>query len=266
MIRLTAITAAALAMVSTAAFADGMAKKSLKDAPLAAAGYSWAGCYAGGNVGYGWSSVTNTGTPYLEGEDVSRYSGSVDASPKGVLGGVQAGCNWQRNRFVFGVETDLDLTSMDGDGDFARTATFLSGSLDEGDTGFGPTTGTFTQKLAYFGTLRGRLGVTVSDRVLLFATGGLAYGRVESTTVVNAASFVAFHGSDAVTKFGWTVGGGGEYALNDRWSLKGEYLYFKLGSTGHTAGSPIGLLPVGINHDQNGLHGNIVRMGLNYRF
>lgn len=55
--------------------------------PLA---YSWAGLYIGGNLGYGFGSVSNSG-----------------AKPDGVTGGIQGGYNWQFNQFVVGVEGDL---------------------------------------------------------------------------------------------------------------------------------------------------------------
>ncbi len=59
-------------------------------------GYSWAGPYLGGNLGYEWGTV-----------------GSNRTRPSGFSGGVQAGYNWQSGPLVFGVEADLQATAAD---------------------------------------------------------------------------------------------------------------------------------------------------------
>ena len=62
-----------------------------------------------------------------------------------------------------------------------------------------------------------------SGPALLYATGGLAFGevdtRVSPTDGVNSVSF----SSDEV-KAGYAVGGGIEWAFAPNWSLKSEYL------------------------------------------
>ena len=57
---------------------------------------SWMGPYIGGNLGYGWGDVNNSGT-----------------RPSGVLGGLQAGYNYQSGQLVVGIEGDLQLNSAD---------------------------------------------------------------------------------------------------------------------------------------------------------
>jgi outer membrane immunogenic protein len=59
-------------------------------------GYSWAGPYLGGTLGYEWGSVSNT-----------------TAKPSGVVGGATAGYNWQSGQIVFGLEGDLQGTAAD---------------------------------------------------------------------------------------------------------------------------------------------------------
>jgi outer membrane immunogenic protein len=56
--------------------------------------YNWSGAYAGLNLGYQWGKVTNT-----------------VGSPDGIAGGGQVGYNWQNGQFVFGAETDLQLSA-----------------------------------------------------------------------------------------------------------------------------------------------------------
>ena len=83
---------AALMFMSAAASAADFAPY----APTPPRGTSWQGPYVGGNVGYQWSHVDNNG-----------------AKPNGVAGGIQAGYNVQYSQFVFGGETDLQLTDAD---------------------------------------------------------------------------------------------------------------------------------------------------------
>ena len=56
----------------------------------------WQGPYVGANLGYQWGLATN-----------------VANKPSGVAGGLQAGYNWQYGQFVFGGETDLQVSDAD---------------------------------------------------------------------------------------------------------------------------------------------------------
>src|SRR5688500_10503791 len=58
--------------------------------------YRWMGPYLGANLGYQWGSIDNNPT-----------------EPSGIAGGLQAGYNWQNGNFVFGAETDINLTGAD---------------------------------------------------------------------------------------------------------------------------------------------------------
>ncbi len=71
--------------------------------------------------------------------------------------------------------------------------------------------------------------------VLLYLTGGLAYGHLEHTVTQNFAEglpviFTPRVLSDSATKFGWVVGGGVEYKLAAHWSIGAEYLYIRFAS------------------------------------
>jgi outer membrane immunogenic protein len=125
---------------------------------------------------------------------------------------------------------------------------------------------TANEKLDWFGTVRGRVGVTF-DRALLYATGGLAYGHATLSTALTRTTGCAGNncqnGSTADTKFGWTVGGGLEWAFANNWSVKGEYLYYDLGSLSHTMVDPA--FPAVFNASAS-LRGSVARAGLNYKF
>jgi len=160
----------------------------------------------------------------------------------------------------------------------------------------GTATTAYEAKIEWFGTVRGRLGYLVNDQVLFYATGGLAYGRVELSGVTNVngvtidpidnvASPFAAPGTSAFsasrTNVGFAVGGGIEgkfaYWLPPNWTWKLEYLYLDLGSL-----DTLGPFPPANPSNLNGLPpatpftgpmtththftDNIVRVGLNYQF
>ena len=131
--------------------------------------------------------------------------------------------------------------------------------------------------------------MTPRPDLLLYSTGGLAFGGVHSDTQVNfnnnSTSFFqgqfdvpsgATSGSLSRTRVGWTVGGGGEWMFAPNWSAKLEYLYYDLGSANYATGgyavdlSPTSFAGLGIasvaTSTTTRFNGNIARVGLNYKF
>ena len=211
--------------------------------------YSWTGFYVGGHLGYGFdkSSTGITGnTPAINVlTSLGTIPNSLAIDPDGWLAGVQLGYNYQIQRFVVGIEADLSLTDIDGNASVTNPGPVLP---------FARYTTSAEQRMKWFGTVRGRLGFTPLNNLMIFATGGLAFGRIEYAGNINrSAILVNFNipGSDTATKTGWTVGGGVEYALTNRWSVKGEYLYYDLGNetlTGVQTPPPIILLQNSANY------------------
>jgi outer membrane immunogenic protein len=135
-------------------------------------------------------------------------------------------------------------------------------------------------QLDWFGTVRGRLGYTVFERTLLYATGGFAFGGVKDSLNVSEISEGSPLGGTASrdhTATGFAVGGGVETFFTPNWSLKAEYQYIDLGSTTlatlavNTTNAPEGIgnpdccdRPVGITTIEHRYH--TVRLGLNYKF
>ena len=77
----------------------------------------------------------------------------------------------------------------------------------------------------WFGTVRARVGFAI-DRTLLYATGGLAFGRVSNSWADTEATTI--YGKNSSWKAGWTAGGGVEYAFTNNWTAKLEGLYVRL--------------------------------------
>jgi outer membrane immunogenic protein len=244
-----ALAVSILAISSVSALAADMAPRYTKaPAMVASPAYSWTGFYAGVNAGYGVAADPSTldafTNPVIGFDNLESYK----ISPAGVLGGVQVGANWQTGLWVFGLETDFQGTSQ------KDSVCVLICSTD------GTVSATVSQKLPWFGTVRGRVGVAV-DRSLLYVTGGLAYGRVEtSVTEVDGPTTAA---SISETKTGWTVGGGIEAALTGNWTAKVEYLYVDLGSQTLSFVDAAG--PPGAITATAAMRDHIFRAGVNYR-
>lgn len=179
--------------------------------------------------------------------------GALDA--QGVFGGVQVGYNWQREHVVFGIEADIQDSDIND-----RVGGFYSNNP--------AFAGVANADLDWFGTVRGRLGYA-TGRMLIYATGGLAYGDVDfNSFAVDGATGNSIGIGRDKTKIGYTVGGGVEYALDPKWSMKLEYQYINLGDetvVGEAvspAGAPTGeTFKSGYDFDVH-----TVRAGLNYRF
>jgi outer membrane immunogenic protein len=191
--------------------------------------------------------------------------------------------NWQFNQsWLTGVEADFQLSNIKGTGTSSFTIPFVPPLLS-------PANFAASENVRWFGTLSARVGYLPTNRLLLYATGGFAYGRVDENVALNAAitgasfntfSFLCsgfaagancFVGNSARTAASYTVGAGGEYALWNNISLKVEYLYVNLGR-GHTvdvvaqAVSTAGNTPSSFTAVYTAVDFNVVRAGLNWKF
>lgn len=184
---------------------------------------TWTGFYVGGNIGYGWANADR---------NHPTTSGVTSETLDGIVGGGQIGYNWQTGRWVLGIEADMQGTDQKKTG---------SGSV------LGITYST-TDKVDYFGTVRGRLGYAFGPW-MPYVTGGWGYGKFESTgTILGTTS------GGSVSHSAWVLGGGLEWMFAPHWSTKLEYIYFDTGSMDVGSG------------DTSTVHNNIVRAGVNYHF
>jgi outer membrane immunogenic protein len=258
---LVAFAITAFGLASPANAADLPAKAPVYKAPIAIAAYNWTGFYVGGHAGYTWMNSTDAITAvagnalgFINGGDVASR---IPLDPNGFIGGAQIGYNWQPlgSQFVYGLEADISWTD-----------------LDKTVSAPGPTDAsrimTANQKMDWLGTVRGRLGYTPTDRLLAYATGGLAFGRGSLSTALTRTTGCGGNncqqGSTSGTKAGWTAGGGLEWAFANNWSAKAEYLYFDLGSLSHQMTDPF--FPATIFNASAKFRGSIARVGLNYQF
>jgi outer membrane immunogenic protein len=256
----------AIAAVAGSALLTGIVTASAADMavkaapiPMAPAVFSWTGFYIGANVGGAWTN-NNGGSdfgplfpPFIvlapQAAIPTLIPGQLDVlggggRRSGVIGGGQIGYNWQVNQFVIGVEADA-------------VGSGLKGSTASATRSFGPpillatvnqTVNVEFGHIDWMATFRGRLGFA-ADRALFYVTGGAAVAGIggATTTVINgpgiaipAGTFTAGNGG-STTRWGWTVGGGIEWAFSPNWSVAGEYRYTDFGNRGTTFDIPSGL-------------------------
>jgi outer membrane immunogenic protein len=247
------------------AIAADMALKAAPPAPV----YNWTGFYIGGNVGYSWGTSDST-VNFLDPAGFVIASSSGSFSLDGVIGGGQIGYNWQTGSWVWGLEADIQASGQNGTGTFTCAA---------GCSVLGPVTETLNQKIDWFGTARGRLGFTVTPTLLLYATGGLAYGDIETNGTISDPTTFSTH----ALKSGWTAGGGIEDHVTPNWSVKLEYLFMDLGNVSSNGAITTGVIIPGVPHNciaacpvnhlsttfassGSGITDSILRLGVNYKF
>ena len=189
--------------------------------------YTWTGLYLGVNGGYAWGNAK-----------FSNALGDFDANNQtGWLAGGTIGYNFQTGTWVFGLEGDVDFAWLKGN----AVNTFGAGCAGGGGCDV---------KNTFFATARGRVGYAW-DRFMPYITGGAAFANAKISAPAGT--------STTTTNYGWTIGGGLEFAFSGPWSAKVEYLYADLGKA--TCGASV----CGLDTDFK-FKANIVRAGINYRF
>src|SRR5277367_4073786 len=238
--------------------------------------FTWTGFYVGLNAGGLWPSGGRSASLFdpsagTDGGFIGAgFPGGLGSQSAGFLGGGQAGYNWQTGAFVLGVETDFDGSTLSNS--FNNVGTPFSGAgvpaLLSGD--FLSVNG--KASLSWLGTTRARVGfvATPDNRLMIYATGGVAYGGGNSQfSVFDATTGSLFSGNPSSTRVGWVIGGGVEYAITNNITIKGEYLYADLGSSNFTsAGNGFAAanfpgVTVNSHFDYNA---SIFRAGVNYKF
>ena len=218
---------AAIAALASPVLAQGTT------APPAAMQGSWAGPYAGAQVGYGWAR------DHIHDEEraspgFSDYTDHFNLS--GATGGLFGGYNFEDDMWVFGAEADAELSGVDGDNRAWPFGTDM------------------TAKIAAQGSLRGRVGY-VFDDCLFYATGGLALGEIR-THYYDASAEDSYSNWRA----GGTVGAGIEHAFTPQWTARIEYRYVDFGRvTDWTKNTDFGW------NEHNDITEQAVRVGLGYR-
>ncbi len=226
---LTSVAALGLVVAGAASAADLPSRKGPVAAPIYLPPvFTWTGFYVGANAGYAWGQIDSTTGAFQN--NLGNFS-----DPDGFTGGAQIGYNYQIGQWVLGAEADFQGA------DLKSTSVNLANNLRA------------STEINWFGTVRGRVGYSF-DRFLPYVTGGFAYGSVK-----NKISNGVFAGSNDNTQYGWTVGGGLEYAFTNNLTAKLEYLYVDLDKESFN-------VPGGTFTSKVETKFSVVRAGLNYKF
>lgn len=274
--RILLASVAALGLAGTASAAD----LAVRAAPVPVPLFTWTGCYLGVNGGWiGSNSDYTTGrTTFFPNADpiapannnllTQSYSASNSA---GTVGG-QFGCQYQWGWLVLGGEWDANWAGVKDDNTFAyNRINFVTTPLG---SSWNPRQELTHTQLDWFTTARVRVGAAWWDRVLIYATGGLAMAPVDSYTQVafnpgNNPFFIPqYFGAYRESRIGWTVGGGIEWAFAQNWTAKAEFLYIDLGSDDYVSPrtSFNGTTDTRVWASSVDTQAYVARVGINYLF
>jgi outer membrane immunogenic protein len=248
-----AAVSTSLALAGVASAAD-VYPAGAKDAPVYVAANTWTGFYIGANVGAGMNSHSlYNGQSNVTGfSDVPQNGiGIGSGTTSGILGGGQAGYNYQMGRFVLGIEGEIEAIGVSG-----HFATHTFGEA-----------GDMSSDSRYVATLTGRLGAVFQNDTLFYLKGGVAWDELKyKFSAVNPDGPGAYPGlTDSRT--GWVLGFGAEYAISRQWTVKFEYEYIDFGTKTISFAQGFGndevTGPFTATSDQKL---NVFKAGFNYKF
>jgi outer membrane immunogenic protein len=183
--------------------------------------FSWTSCFLGAHVGGGWAHKDAT-DPVQVVQDaflgsVTTGVTTVGVSSNGLLVGGQMGCDYQfgYSNWVLGAEGAVSGANLRGN---------TNVGLPFGNPG---DIATFTAKTDFLPSVTARLGYAMGPWLLYVRAGGAWAGDKYSITGTFLGTAFGFEGLD--NRFGWTAGGGVEWAFAEVWSARLEYDYYQLG-------------------------------------
>jgi opacity protein-like surface antigen len=224
---------------------------------VAAAATHWAGFYLGAHGGYGWKD--NDFTQLVDGFDDGMTGG---IRSRGWIAGGHAGYNWQYGRIVTGLEVDFSLSGIRGNSAVATGINALPNF---------PETFALSDRVKYLATSRARLGWLPAETVLLYATGGLAWERLERTVTTTATTGALSMTETMMTPhdyFGGVIGAGVEWMpWGPNWIGRLEYLHYDFGKV-HDADTVTSTVPGSFTYSERRGRQTIetVRAGISYKF
>jgi outer membrane immunogenic protein len=285
-----ACIAALLAFGMTGAMAEEMSVPPSQFITSRVPYLAWTGFYVGINGGFAWGNSSVAFAPNDPAALAGAFGGcspgapvalrgqcinSVDFHRDGAVAGGQFGFNWQVNsHWLVGAEADYQWSNFDG----SVNSSFRLANV-------GATNMVASQTVDSFGTVRARAGALLAPPLLLYGTGGFAFGQVHenlrvpavATGVVTAGGFsyactigtACFAGSASQILFGWSAGAGAEYAVTSNLIFRTELLYVHLSSPTVTATATAvaaGTAPASIAAGFSPVYFAVMRAGLNYKF
>ena len=287
-------------LLSTVAFASLTAGAMAADLPsrrpapapfVAVPVFTWTGFYAGVHAGYAFDASDNNNrgvfgnagsfvaTPGTLTAPLGGYTGTVavtnflggrNNNMEGFAGGGHIGYNYQIGNIVVGIEADASYTDFGNNSQNRNNLSVVS--LVPGVVGFSGAvnSGIASGGLDYYGTVRGRVGYAL-DRLLIFGTGGFAYGQgseANNNFFLTQNGQVFSNGRRDNFRTGWVAGGGVEYAFTPNLTGRVEAQYVSLErETQQTFIGAVGTTPVFVANNRRADNDFVVvRAGVSYKF
>jgi opacity protein-like surface antigen len=194
--------------------------------------FNWTSCFLGAHIGGGsahkdftdpvalvQNSILGTVTPGVT---------TVGVSSSGLIIGGQMGCDYQfGSPWVVGIEGAVSGGNLRGNTNFVLP---LGGSSD---------IATLTAKTDFLPSVTVRFGYALDNWLFYLRAGGAWAGDKYSVTGTFLPTATAFGLEGVDNRFGWTAGGGVEWAFAELWSARLEYDYYGLGQRSALMTDPI---------------------------
>jgi outer membrane immunogenic protein len=260
--------AAVSSILGPAAHAADMPLRALPPPPPV---FSWTGFYVGGNVDYNWqsSSATWAAAGALPGAAGLVNGQSFSTGASSMSGGFHGGFNWQfASAWVAGIEGDYSFTKAGG----GNPQPWINAAGVVGAAGPTQALTGMTSTLDNLATVRGRLGFLVLPTVMLYGTGGGAWGKISEFGNAQSnipGSLYLANSTFSSTASGWVAGGGLEWMFWHNWTVRWEYLHYDLSAAqnvsvvGTAAGGAASTVST---FGWSGMKVDEVRAGLSYKF
>jgi outer membrane immunogenic protein len=215
--------------------------------------FNWTSCFLGAHIGGGWAHQDiNDPVALVQNTFLGPLTTGVTAvqvSATGLVIGGQMGCDYQfgYTNWVLGAEGAVSGANFRGN---------TNAALPLGDPG---DIATVTAKTDFIPSATLRLGYAVNNW-LFYVRGGAAWGGDKySVTGTFLGTAFGFEGVD--NRFGWTGGGGVEWAFAEYWSARLQYDYYQLGQRAVLVTDSINTLSGVVNVNQNV---QTIKLGVNF--
>jgi outer membrane immunogenic protein len=220
----------------------------MKAPPAPSVVSDWTGFYLGVHGGYGWAKFSSDN---FDQPSILIPGALHNPQPQGALFGGHAGFNWQRGAWVGGLEIDLSGADLKEAQSFSAPFGGLQVTIS------------LATKIDMLATARARFGFLPAQNLLVYGTGGFAWGHAYAKEAVCQEEVCSILRTNE-NMFGWTAGAGLEYKLAENFLLRVEYLHYDFVRQDFPLANQ--LLPVSPLVLNAATHINAVRGGISYKF
>lgn len=189
-------------------------------------------------------------------------------------GGAQVGYNWRSGNVVFGLEFDANYLSLKRSSTASTTFVTTNGNATKS------VTANDSEDSSWVATLRPRIGYLVTEKSLVYVTGGFAFSDQKfnnSTTIAVLAGggcgpgTYGAYASNGSKASGSVWGAGYEYAWSKNMNVKAEYQHLRFGNSqaqgaNSSAFCAVTDLTGSTVTTNSNVKADVLRVGVNWKF